>query len=317
LTTPSAEPFAESLIEVDGRAVRVLEAGAGPAVLLLHGAAPGQSPWCGSADLWGPFAGLLVAAGCRVIAIDRPGAGGSAARAVDDLTYGAVAGAVAGVAAARGLGPVHLVGHGPGGLVALLLARAGQHDLAVRSATVLNSPEVTPTGDMAMDVALLHPPAPGGTAASQLWAMGRLSFDNHHLDGLGPLLSRLAAAPANAAAAAIAADQAADARLRGDLLSAKGQVFAHARDHGYDVPIQLIWGANDPSSPPPFAVATLNYLATTTAELSLSFVNRAGHFAFREKPGEVAGLVSGFVARFAAGRDAPAPVTRVPAGEPA
>lgn len=280
----------------------MLEAGAGPTVLLLHGASAGRSYWCGSSDLWGPFAEEL-AARCRVVAIDLPGAGGSDARNVDDLTYGASVQSVLGVAAAKGLQNAHVVGHGAGGLVAMILARSGtaqktDNQLRPTTVSVLNSPECTPTGDMALDVVLLHPPAPLGSAASQLWAMGRLSFDNHHLSGLAALLDELATSPANKAAVSIVSDRSALGKLESDLLFAKGQVFAFARDHGYDVPVQLIWGADDPISEPPFAVETMSYLATTKAELSLSFVNRAGHFAFREKPSEVAGLVTGFVHRF-------------------
>jgi pimeloyl-ACP methyl ester carboxylesterase len=57
-------------IEVDSLQTRYLEAGSGPAVLLLHGASPGSS-----ADVWERNLEPLAAAGLRAIALDQPGFG--------------------------------------------------------------------------------------------------------------------------------------------------------------------------------------------------------------------------------------------------
>nr|WP_281363997.1 alpha/beta hydrolase [Microbacterium immunditiarum] len=262
----------------------------------MHGGSPGRALWCSSSDLWGPFAESL-AASHRVIMIDLPGAGGTRARGLDDLTFAGAAHAVLGVAHELGLEAAHLVGHDDGGLLAIVLARTGEYPFRARSVSLLNATEAAPTGDMPSDVVLLNPPS--GAGSPQLWALERMSFSTRHLDGLAPVLEDLTSSAAHTSAVEIVAQPGAAGRLRSDLLFTKGQMFAWARDHGYDVPIQLIWGADDPLSEGIFAVETMNFLATTSAELSLSFVHRAGHLAFREKPDEVAGHVTRFIQRFA------------------
>lgn len=97
----------------DGRAARVIEAGAGAPLLLIHGVGM-------RAEVWAPQIAALQASH-RVIAVDMPGHGGS-----DPLPPGAalpdfVAWA-ARVIAALGLGPVNVAGHSMGALIALGLA---------------------------------------------------------------------------------------------------------------------------------------------------------------------------------------------------
>ncbi len=62
----------ERPLRVDGLKVRCLEAGEGPAVLLLHGASLGSS-----ADVWSANLPAFAARGFRAIAFDQPGFGGS------------------------------------------------------------------------------------------------------------------------------------------------------------------------------------------------------------------------------------------------
>lgn len=97
----------------DGRTVRMLVAGDGAPLLLLHGVGL-------RAEAWGPQIAAL-APHARVIAADLPGHGGS-----DPLPEGAAlpdfAQWAAQVVQALGLGPVSLAGHSMGALVALGLA---------------------------------------------------------------------------------------------------------------------------------------------------------------------------------------------------
>ena len=73
--TAAAAPVSATnrAVEVAGRAVFVREAGDGRPVLLLHGARFSSKDW----DELGTLA-ALAAAGCRAVAIDLPGYGGSA-----------------------------------------------------------------------------------------------------------------------------------------------------------------------------------------------------------------------------------------------
>ena len=113
-------------VEVDGRAIRFREAGAGPAVVLVHGLGL-------SADFWLRNGPPLAAAGFRVWAPDLPGFGRTGGPA--GLSVGEQAGWVDAWAAAAGVGPAAYVGHSiscqavlelaatrPGRVTALVLA---------------------------------------------------------------------------------------------------------------------------------------------------------------------------------------------------
>lgn len=112
----------------DGRAVRALEAGEGPPVLLIHGVGM-------RAEAWGPQMAPLAAAH-RVISVDMPGHGDSdplpaTARLPDFVAWAAA------VIRTLGLGPVSVAGHSMGALVAAGLAV--DHPEAVARVALLNA----------------------------------------------------------------------------------------------------------------------------------------------------------------------------------
>lgn len=111
----------------DGAAVRVLEAGAGEPLVLIHGVGL-------RAEAWGPQIAPL-AASHRVIAVDMPGHGESAplpeaARLPDYVAWAAR------VIDALGAGPVNVAGHSMGALIAGGLAV--DHPGLIRRAALLN-----------------------------------------------------------------------------------------------------------------------------------------------------------------------------------
>jgi len=85
----------------------------GTAVLLLHGIGGGRSIW---ADCVSGTAAAIAAAGCRAVAIDLPGYGGSANLGTPDMDgfVAAVQAVIDDIAAPR----VVLLGHSMGGMVA-------------------------------------------------------------------------------------------------------------------------------------------------------------------------------------------------------
>jgi pimeloyl-ACP methyl ester carboxylesterase len=106
-------------LEVAGRRVRFTDAGSGEPVLLLHAASGSSAQWRALGEA------LLARGGLRVLALDLQGYGGSAPwdprvplRLEDEF------GPLRAVLAHAGGGPVHLVGHSYGGMVALRLALA-------------------------------------------------------------------------------------------------------------------------------------------------------------------------------------------------
>lgn len=113
MTAPAAE---ERFVSAGGRRTRLLAAGAGPPLVLLHG-------WPMTARAFRHVMAPLAAAGWGVLAPDLPGLGGS-----DEASAGYDTVAVAGdvLAALRALGHERaaVVGHDVGAMVAVSLALA-------------------------------------------------------------------------------------------------------------------------------------------------------------------------------------------------
>lgn len=272
------------------------QAAAGEVVILLHGGAAGRSPWSETRASWNEVSARLERVGLDRVAVDRSGHGESTARTLDDLTFESDCASVAEIIRGHG-GSAHLVGHAEAGITALLLARRTaqrRYGIEVRSCTVVGGFGAEPTADGPERIVLAHPPAPDWSPASQRWALRRVTYLG---DALGDDCDDPVAAASARAAAELLAGPGASARIAGDLLRAKGEIFAYARDHGYDVPISLTWGMHDPLSEPARAVELMNLLATTSAHLELNLVDRAGHFAHRERPEEFVRLLEGFVNR--------------------
>ena len=97
-------------------AVRV--AGEGPPVMLIHGIP-------GSAGVWDPVVGRLVAGGHRVLAPDLLGFGGSSRpREVEALWIDSQGEALVAVLHQLAGGPVRLVGHDYGAPISVALTRS-------------------------------------------------------------------------------------------------------------------------------------------------------------------------------------------------
>jgi pimeloyl-ACP methyl ester carboxylesterase len=291
----------ERVVDVEGRPVRVLERGAGPvATVLLHGGLAGHGAWEGSADLWRPVMERLEGRGGtpRVLALDLPGAGGSPVAGHEELTIAGITARVASALRALGVEVAVGVGHGEASLVALLLARSQRDDLAVPGAMVVAALGAAPTSDGVPPLVLTEPPAGQGAAARARWALDRLSWSAAHVT---PEIVATLAAHAGGSGRA-SARQALDApgareRLDSDLLGAKLELFAFARDTGFDVPLAIVWGAEDPLLTVDHGDALFALLATTRSHLDFNVIPRAGHLVFREEPAVLARLIAPLAAR--------------------
>jgi 2-hydroxymuconate-semialdehyde hydrolase len=122
----------------DGR-LSLLEAGAGPPLVLLHGAPT-------SAELWRDVLPPLVRAGYRCLAPDLPGYGGTRLRPSADHSLTGTARHLAAWLEAEGHHPVWIVGHDLGGLVGQLMA--------------VQSPQLVGRLSLVNSVAADHWPAP-------------------------------------------------------------------------------------------------------------------------------------------------------------
>ncbi|MDH6245280.1 pimeloyl-ACP methyl ester carboxylesterase [Mycobacterium sp. OTB74] len=112
----------EHTVAVGGREVFVAEAGAGPAVLLLHGGGPGASGvtnYSRNID--------ALAEHYRVLVPDMPGYGRSTKGIDKSDPFGCLADAMRGLLDALGIETAHLVGNSYGGAAALRLALDTPH----------------------------------------------------------------------------------------------------------------------------------------------------------------------------------------------
>ncbi|MGW4366648.1 alpha/beta fold hydrolase [Nocardia takedensis] len=124
----------------------------GPAVVLLHG-------FPQSSSSWRPLTRLLHAAGVRTVAPDQRGySPGARPAEVADYRLAEVTGDVVGLCAALGLGPVYLVGHDWGAIVAW--AVAARHPELVRSLIAVSVPHPAVFAD-----AIAHDPLQRETSA--------------------------------------------------------------------------------------------------------------------------------------------------------
>ena len=283
----------EQIRDIAGTRFRFLRGGP-PAepIVFIHGGVPGQTPYCSSADLWAPSLDLF-ARRRQVVALDMPGAGGTGGMAGDWLTVAAFGRHVRALIDALQLGPCHLVGHDPGGLVALWLAM--DSPMLVRSVTIVASPTAAPSGDGVANLALADPPAPLWSRASQAWAFDRLSYAHHHIDAA--LLDRCVAWSAGAAhrqAVEIVAQDALQRLYLPSVGDAKARLYELCRDAGLAVPVQIVWGTNDPLTTIDHGFMLYRVVAARQAAAQFHLINRAGSFPFREEPETFHQIVASF-----------------------
>lgn len=288
----------ESFAAIDGVRTRILAggSGSGPATLLLHGGLPGVSPYCGGTHLWGAMASRL-ADRSRVIAPDLLASGDTEA-GDGPLTVERMVAHVTALIASQAGGPVHLVGHDLGGLVALWTAI--DHPDRVASLTIVASNAASPTGDGVENLSLLSPPRPLWSRESQAWAYDRLSYSHHHIDVELLDASVRAAGLAGHAAVAKTDRQANESDIQVSIMRAKSRFFRVAREGGVRVPTQVIWAKNDPLVSVDHGVWLYRIIAAKQRAAHFHLINRSGSFPFREQPDEFFRLLTAFQSGLAA-----------------
>lgn len=283
----------EETREIAGLRTRLLRGGStGAPMVFVHGGVPGQTPYCSSADIWGESLALF-ARERRVIAVDLPGAGGTAIPSGRFPTIEGYGEHLRAVLADLQLGPCHLVGHDEGALVALWLAM--ESPAAVRSVCVVASATAAPSGDGVPNLTLAFPPRPLWARESQAWAIDRLSYAHQHIDAT--LLDRCAASASgelHRQAVARLGDEANRQAWLASIGKAKGRFFEICRGEGFPVPTQVVWGTHDPLTRPAQGFALYRVVAAHQTATHFHLINRAGSFPFREEPDAFHQIVAGF-----------------------
>jgi pimeloyl-ACP methyl ester carboxylesterase len=267
-----------------GHRVRYLQAGSGPAVVLIHGITS-------TADTWAPaMAGL-----CRdhtVIAPDLLGHGASA-KPRGDYSLGAFASGVRDLLAALGHDRVTVVGHSLGGGIAMQFA----YQFPERTERLV----LVSSGGLGREVSMLLRAAalPGAELVLPLLVPGWLA---PAIDGVGRVGSKLGLRPSRDVAE----------MLRGFLSLNDGSAraaFLHSlravidpggqRVSGHDrlylaesLPTLLVWGERDPIIP----VAHGREAHAMMPGSRLEVFERAGHFPHLDDPVRFIGVMSDFLA---------------------
>jgi pyruvate dehydrogenase E2 component (dihydrolipoamide acetyltransferase) len=261
-------PQGPAALEAGGRRLRYLRLGPqdGLPILFLHGFGADLNTWM--------FTQPALAEGRRVFALDLPGHGGSA-KEVGPGDIVCLTDAAEGAAAALGIERVHLVGHSMGGAIAASLAQ--RRPEAVATLTLIASAGLGPEINMAfidgfvrasrrreaVEVLglLVNDPA----LVSRTMIEDVLRFKR--LDGVAAALATIV-----------------EAWFKGGRQSfdLAGQIAA------LEIPVQIIWGAEDRIIPVAHAKAFLE-------RKPVHILEQAGHLPHMEKAGEVNRLVKRFI----------------------
>ncbi|QDE99387.1 alpha/beta fold hydrolase [Myxococcus xanthus] len=261
-----------------GGALRVLEAGAGPTVVLLHGRGGAASQW---------FTYLTVLArGHRVLAVDLPGFGMSSAPE-GPLATGEDAAAfftapIEALLSQLAPGPVAVVGHSLGGLVALELALRGR--VPVERLALVDAMGLGP--EMARKARLFFRAGPERLARSLgpwAWAQMMPPPPTPLGERLGALEYELLTRPGASLDATRAFNR---------LVPVVGPVFHRAEKLGaVTAPVLLVWGEHEDTLP----VSIAEQAAQRLPQARLLRLD-AGHSPHQEHPERVLPELKAFLA---------------------
>lgn len=283
-------------VDIHGIRTRYVEAGEGrETIVLMHGGGFEDDGLAHSSWAWEFNLEALAAAEFRVLAIDAPGYGGSAVPTTED-GFGAPALAEHALGFVRAVagGPVHLVGYGAGGMIAMRAAFA--EPSLLRSCGVIASAAAAPAGDPLANLTLTKPLEPRYGRPAQAWVMERISFSPHHV-----LAGRfLDEATTDAVSAAPLRLQLTDGGMfdrivRPSFARARVDNWRRLREDGFPVPIALIGGANDPLCPIENARALFGLIAPRQRIAHLRLIGCAGALVFREQPPAFNAILGGFI----------------------
>ena len=263
-------------------------------IVLIHG---GQFGALVSSDSWSlNFEGL--ARTFRVYAFDKLGMGFTDNPNNDDeYTFDALLAHARGFLSKMGIKKCHIVGHSRGALLATCLAL--ENPEIVRSLVIVDSnstaredpefpshafydrlAEKTPVGPVTREIARME-------ADAQSYSTSHVTED--FVEGL----YRIATLPK------ISEVQRKMKRIEStvwnpSIESKRTETIRLIESEGLQVPILVVWGANDPSAPLKLGLDLYNSIRRRTKNAQLHVFNHAGHYSFREHPSEFNALVSWF-----------------------
>jgi len=285
--------YREKVLEVEGSLTRVLTAGTGsPTIVFVHGGMAGVTPICCGSHCWTMAMPFFAQQDASLTAFDFPGHGGTGLPAgvlpsVEQQCRHLIA-----LLERSKNGPVHLVGHSEGGLVALSVAI--QRPDMVRSVVVVASGAAAPSGDLPENPTLASPPTPLWSRESQRWVLGRLSPVSEPDHAMLDACVSAGMGEPHRQAIQLARDSMYATRLRADVLKAKSRLFAVCRDRQIPVPVQLIWGSQDPLVSVDQGLVLYRLISQKQPASTFHVLAGTGHFVFNDRPQTFQATVTAF-----------------------
>lgn len=270
--------------DVDGTRTRYYADGdpGDPPLVLVHG---GQF---GSSDALGSWSLNLdrLAEHFRVYAFDRIGQGFTDPPPDAAYTFETVCDHAREFVRGLDAGPVHVVGHSRGGLVAAWLAC--EHPDLVRTTTLVDSSTAAPVpveagAQFYRKVAEKRPSGPPSLDTVRVEPAENSWGTEHVTDAF--LDRRLEIARLDGTREASERMNAGGRATFFESVDAVRERFLVRIDaDGMPVPSLVVWGADDPSAPIEWGLDLYQRVRTETDTAELHVVNRAGHYSFRERP---------------------------------
>lgn len=278
---------------VDGYRTRYKDEGTGDPIVLFHGGEFGA----GGADTWrDEMIDVLVAAGHRVVVVDRLGQGMTDnPRTDDDYRMSAVVAHATAFVRSLGITGATLGGQSRGAFVASRIALENP-DLCARL-VIVNSATIS-----------VKYPAEGvpGTLTHKTYAQtmtGDVPTDlrimsstfEHLTDEFVASRAEISALPKSQEARSAFKRVAEEMYAEFEVL--KNQVLKWFIGGGHRKPTLILWGVGDPTTRSSDALDLFDVMQPHVDALRLHMINRSGHWPHREYPVEVADEIRDFVAR--------------------
>jgi len=271
---------------------RYYDEGQGEPIVLLHGG--GMASFNGnSANVWSRnIPGLSQR--FRVLAVDKLAAGMTGNPPDEYLNIGGEREHVYQFIRTMKLGKVHLVGQSRGAGLAWLVA--AKHPEVVKTLVLIDSQTAAPDEFPSTRASMMAPCSEGDRTWRMRCEMEVLSFAPNipstwdeeyyaagvYMGGLPKTVEARARLAAGAGGPGI--NGLVDGVPYDDF---KKELHQRLRDEAvFPMPILMYWGYNDPQATRERAMALYDNLAVQHSRLRLLWVNKAGHFHFREYPDE-------------------------------
>ena len=280
-------------IDIGGIRTRYTEAGDGPPLVLVHGGAIGTGSSC---DVFSRNIAALSES-FHVYAVDKIGQGHTDNPLKDaDYTVDCMTAHVHDFIRALRLQNVFLIGQSRGAFNCTSICIDDPE--LVRALVICNSASMVP-GVAAIPAYSKAMRADRSHAAGTMeWiryrtakmAFSEAAFDDAYFDEWLSVYHLPKSVQARARLETLQT-----AQFEPSVDAAKEALFARIRAGGLTTPVMIHWGSDDRSAPlVPDGLAVYELLDHGAAEVSLCAVNRAGHFAFREKAASFNALVTAF-----------------------